>query len=381
MFYNFFKEFLRSFFDFKKYLKLRKENKEIIFYAENEGQWDFFKDIIKYLTLKKKLHICYITSSQTDGALKRKLKNFHSFYVGLSYIRTIFFSTLNTKILITSLADLDNLEIKRSKFSVHYIYVPHTLLSTHMIFREKAFDNYDTFFCSSPNHIKEIRETERINKSKNKKLVKFGYSRIDKIIKRKKLKKVYKYKIKVLIAPSWGKNSLFETGAKELIDFLLKKNYVVTIRPHPETLKLNQSCIDKLLLNFKNKKNFFYKPNTSFTDDYFNNDILISDWSGAAFEYALGTLKPVIFLNLPKKINNKNYKKIKFEPIEIKMRKQIGVIVEPKNFIEIEKKIKFLLNTETYWKKKLLSIRKKTIYNLGNSGLVGGRYIYDLINK
>ena len=57
MFYNFFKKFLRSFFDFNKYLKLKKENKEIIFYAENEGQWDFFKDIIKYLTLKKKLYI------------------------------------------------------------------------------------------------------------------------------------------------------------------------------------------------------------------------------------------------------------------------------------------------------------------------------------
>ena len=31
---------------------------------------------------------------------------------------------------------------------------------------------------------------------------------------------------------------------------------------------------------------------------------MVSDWSGAALEYSFGLKKPVIFLDLPKKVNN-----------------------------------------------------------------------------
>jgi len=45
--------FLKNFFNelcqFRKFLKLNEEQKEIIFYAENENQLDFFEDIINSL--------------------------------------------------------------------------------------------------------------------------------------------------------------------------------------------------------------------------------------------------------------------------------------------------------------------------------------------
>ena len=40
-------------------------------------------------------------------------------------------------------------------------------------------------------------------------------------------------------------------------------------------------------------------------------DLMISDWSGVAFEFAFGLEKPVIFIDLPKKINNSDFNYIK----------------------------------------------------------------------
>ena len=52
--------FLKNFFDelykFRKFLKLNKEQKKVIFYAENENQLDFFEDTINSL-LKRNIDI------------------------------------------------------------------------------------------------------------------------------------------------------------------------------------------------------------------------------------------------------------------------------------------------------------------------------------
>ena len=198
---SFFKNFFNELYQFRKFLKLNEKQKEIIFYAENESQLDFFEDIINSL-LKKNIPITYITSSPTDRRLKIKEKiNF--FYIGSKSIRTIFFSTLNTKVLIMSLPDLNKYEIRRSKYPVKYIFVPHNILRTHMAFRIGAFDAFDIFFCSGPHHLKEIKETENIYNLKKKILIKFGCSRIDKIIKNFKNTKKKKKNIRVLIAPTW----------------------------------------------------------------------------------------------------------------------------------------------------------------------------------
>ena len=68
-------------------------------------------------------------------------------------------------------------------------------------------------------------------------------------------------------------------------------------------------------------------------------DILITDWSGIGFEFALGLKKPVIFLDIEKKINNKDYYKFKIKPYEIKMRKKLGLVMKIKDLDE--KKLNF----------------------------------------
>ena len=380
---NFIKNFFYELHEFFRFQNFPIEKKKIIFYSENENQWDFFESIIKNLS-KKKYYICYVTSSRNEKKINRKIKGLNTFYIGSSFLRTIFFKILNTNLLIMSLPDLNKFEIRRSKYPVKYIFIPHNVLSTHMVFREGAFEAFDVFFCCGPHHYKEIRETEKIYKLKKKRLVKFGYSRLDKIIsslKKNKNERKNVKKINVLIAPSWGEKCLFERGAEQLIDFLKKEDFNITLRPHPDTLRLNPKSIKNLLKYFKNDKNVIYDPKISSINSYLDNDILISDWSGAAFEFAFGSLKPVIFLDLPKKINNKNYNILKNKPVEIEMRGLIGKIVKQENLKNIGNIVKTMVKEKFEWKKKLLHLRNKKIYNLSKSGKIGSEFISNYLKS
>ena len=60
--------------------------------------------------------IIYLTSDINDKLLKSKDNNFKTYYIGTGIFRTIFFSTLNVKFLVSTLPDLNNFHIKRSKY-------------------------------------------------------------------------------------------------------------------------------------------------------------------------------------------------------------------------------------------------------------------------
>ena len=54
---------------------------------------------------------------------------------------------------------------------------------------------------------------------------------------------------------------------------------------------------------------------------------MISDWSGAAFDFALGLARPVLFIDVPRKVNNPNYQSVAIEPIEVFARAQMGSVL------------------------------------------------------
>ena len=98
---------------------------------------------------------------------------------------------------------------------------------------------------------------------------------------------------------------------------------------------------------------------------------MISDWSGAALEYSFGLNKPVIFLDLPKKINNPRYKEINVVPLEASVREDIGVIVS------IENLTSSLISTLSYTEVD----PSKYVFNIGKSDFYGVQYILDMVDN
>ncbi len=65
------------------------------------------------------------------------------------------------------------------------------------------------------------------------------------------------------------------------------------------------------------------------TGSILRSDLLVCDWSAMALEYGMGLEKPVLFIDVPRRIRNPNWQELGIEAIENSMREQLGEIVRP----------------------------------------------------
>ena len=363
--------------ELKKIEKLKDKERSIVFYAENEASMNHFRLLISELTEEKNLQICYVTSVKNDPIFSSKNKNINTFYIGDGITRTKFFLTLKAKILIMDMPDLQTFHIKRSKvYPVHYVYIFHSMFSTHSYLRKGALDNYDTIFCVGKHHEKEIRATEERYGLKEKKLIKYGFGRLDTLLQEKqKFQNTYtKDKNLILITPTYGEKNLLQTCGKELIEILLKADFTVMLRPHYRIFKDSKKLINSIIENFGNHNNFILEKGVIPSDKFHNSKCLISDWSGISLEYAFTFERPVVLIDTPKKILNPDSGDITMEPIEISIREKIGHVVSTNNLEKIPEIIKNLEN-ENLLSEQIRKIRSETVYNIGNSAKIGAEII------
>ena len=367
--------YLSAWTNLLKIKKLDQLKKEIIFYAESRADWIFLDPIIESINIKRKnLNFIKITSDPNDELLNNK----NVYYIGYGTPRTILFRTIKTKGFVMTLTDLETFHLKKSIHNVHYFYVFHSMVSTHRAYRENAFDAYDTILCVGKYQILEIREMEKKYKLNKKNLIEHGYGRLDNlIIESKKYKKNNK---KVIIAPTWGESSLIDRHLDMLINILILNDFIVTLRLHPMTIRYKPDLPDIINKKYSKTGKFFYDFDSKNEKEIIHNDIMISEWSGAALEFAFANKRPVIFIDTKPKINNINFQKIKLPFFEDYIRKEIGEIIAENSINEIPKIINNLLNQNKKWSDKINKIRKENIFNIGKSGNIGATTILDTLN-
>ena len=372
--------------ELERFDKSSDEDRSIVFYVENEYYTIYLKSLIETLVNEYGLKVSYVTSSKTDPLLKSTNKNISSFYIGDGVVRTKFFLNLKAKILIMTMPDLETFHIKKSKvYPVHYVYLFHSMVSTHLIYRRSAFEHFDSIFCVGNYQLDEIRSTEKLYDLKPKNLIRYGYSHLDnlseKYSKRILLPKNNENKLHILLAPSWSDDGLFENISEKVIDILLREGYKVTFRPHPMTQKKSKKKIDRMTEKFSKNESFLLEQNISNFDSFLFSDIMITDWSGAALEFAFAFEKPVLFIDVPKKINNPEYEKIPQVPIEVSIREKIGKIILPTDLELIPNEIKMLYGQTKELRDKITKIRNELIFNVGESKKDGAEEIIKLLNE
>ena len=372
--------------ELKKFEDLKQNERDVVFYSENENSMLIFKSLISELTNKHNLNICYVTSSKDESILKKPNNKIKSFFIGDGVVRTKFFLNLKAKILIMTMPDLETFHIKKSKvYPVHYVYLFHSMVSTHLIYRRSAFEHFDSIFCVGNYQLDEIRSTEKLYDLKPKNLIRYGYSHLDNLLekysKRIRLPKNNENKLHILLAPSWSDDGLFENFGEKVIDILLREGYKVTFRPHPMTQKKSKKKIDRMTEKFSKNESFLLEQNISNFDSFLFSDIMITDWSGAALEFAFAFEKPVLFIDVPKKINNPEYEKISQVPIEVSIREKIGKIILPTDLELIPNEIKMLYGQTKELRDKITKIRNELIFNVGESKKDGAEEIIKLLNE
>ena len=363
------------------FFRIPKAEKAIVFYAEHEGYYPYFEGLIKKLTGECKQTLCYVTSDPDDSILKKSESQIRTFY--LNKLLPFFMAFVNCKVFVMTLTDLNQFHLKRSINPVHYVYVFHSLVSTHMVYRYSAFDHYDSILCCGPHQVEEIRRHEKQNGIPPKRLTKAGYYRLERIYEsyyqKYSLDKPFSTtKGTILIAPSWGVANVLESCGEHLVELLLEAGYGVIVRPHPETVRRSPGLMALFASRFGNNPNFTLETSVATDDSLLQADLLITDYSGIALEYAFGTERPVLFLDVPPKIQNQRFKELNLEPLEFSIRSKIGVIVSPEKLKTIPQLISKLMTNGVTYKKHLAELRKQYVYSFGHSSDIGARYIINL---
>ena len=370
------KTFFKEFQGYRAYKKLPKSYKKVVFYSESFQDWHHLKPLLNAL-LDDDIAVTYVTSDDKDPGLLKLSNKYRSIYIGKGFFRILFFQFLRAKLLILTMMDLNNFELKRSMHPVHYVYIFHSLTSTHMVDTEKSFDHYDTIFCAGPHQKKEIELREKNKDLKAKNLVPYGYPRIEKLIqlssKPKNEKKV------ILLAPTWGEQSIINLMGMEICSIILNQGYSLILRPHHETIKRSPQLIDEIENKYSHLETFRLVREMGDSESLLQSDLLICDWSGTAIEYAFGLEKPIIFIDIPPRVRNPNWREIQSEPLEMSIREKVGRVICPSKLDELPSSISQLLNEDQLSSSPIKSLREEFIYNLSRSEITGREEIKRLL--
>lgn len=371
--------------DYKRFCDDINNKKHLVYYSEKSGFYKYFENQLDYIIKNSDINVHYITSDPNDPILEKNDPRIIPYYVDDTHLIPLFMK-MDTDVMVSTTQSLQTYHLKRSlvRKDVKYIYTPHDPLSTHMGAVKGALDHFDTVLCVGQHQINEIRETEKVFKLKEKELVPCGYALIDNLIDSyEKMEHTDTFKKKILIAPSWQKDNILDSCIDSLLEALLKGDYDITLRPHPEYIKRYPVKMKALITKYESRFSDHFRIETDFSSNVtiFTADLVVTDWSGIAFEFSYATKKPCLFINTPMKIMNDEYDKISCVPIEISLRDKIGISLETDKTSEADQAVASLLSDSTAYKDSILSVMDETLFNVGHSAEVAAGYIIGSVKQ
>ena len=367
--------------DYKRFLAF--ENKQIVFYSEKNGFYKYFRDVIETIQRRTDVIIHYISSDPDDEIFSLTSDTFHTYYIEEKLM--VLMMRMDADIVVMTTPDLQKYYIKRSmvRDDVEYVYMDHGMNSVNLMLRKGALDAFDTVFCANANVVEELRAQEKVYGLKEKNLVPYGYAMIDNMIRAyEKQPPVKNDPPVILIAPSWQEDNIMDSCIDGLLKALLPMQYRVIVRPHPQYVRHYPEKLQALQAKYASSPNFTLQTDFSSNETVFNADVLVTDWSGTAYEYSFTTLKPCLFINTPMKVMNPDYRDIDVTPFDISIRNQIGIALEPGQIDQIAPAVHRLLHEQAFSPDSISALRSQSLYNIGKAASVGADYLINrLIEK
>jgi hypothetical protein len=380
-----FQEFLATWRQLQAFQSSPESKRQLVVYSEGSQDWPHLGPILEsYLKQDEKAELSYLSSGSNDPGLQFVHPRFHAYFIGSGTTRTIFFKGLQARVCLMSLPDLDVFELKRSAYGVHYVYAFHSINSSHTVYRDRAFEHFDTLFCVGPHHVDELRREEVLKNLKPRRLLEHGSVKLDTVVAQYSGSKAPDANETpfILLAPSWGECSFAEDGAlvRAMIQQVLAQGWICSLRFHPMTLRHHPKLIESLQLEFGAQKNFFLETDLNNNESFRRAHLMVSDWSGAATEFSFALGKPVLFIDTPQKINNPDWQAFDRPALERIIRTEIGSVIEPGQISDFANSIQKLLGSGTDFRRVTEEARSRWIFNVGRAAEAGATHLHSILS-
>ena len=268
----------------------------ICIFSEGKRYWNVFKPVLDEFEKRGK-DIHYLTASPDDPALTSDYKHVHAEFIGEGNKAISKMNLINADLVLSTTPSLDVFQWKRSKTASYYVHLPHMPndITTYKMF---GLDFYDAVLLSGSYQEDEIRRLESMRSIPAKEIVLTGIPYLDKMKERldsTSRDDITEKERTVLLAPSWGSNGILTAYGASFIESLIKTDYRIIIRPHPQSFTSEKDLIDRLMKQFPESDRLRWNRDPDNFDVLNEADILISDFSGVIFDFALVFNKPVIY--------------------------------------------------------------------------------------
>ena len=282
-----------------KKVEANKDRLPFVIFSDDKRYWNVFEPICREFD-KRGVDMVYMTASSDDPALQNPYEHIKGEFIGKGNRAFAKMNFLNAGIVLSTTPGLDVYQWKRSKDVQYYVHIPHAAsdISGYHMF---GVDYYDAVMLSGEYQVQQVRDLEKLRELPAKDIVKIGIPYMDKMADR--LQEILQEKQTdapaegrtVLLAPSWGKSSIFQKYGGGIIEVLLKTGYHIIVRPHPQSFISEKETIEKIMREYPDSDRLEWNRDNDNFEVLRRADILISDFSGVIFDFSLVYDKPVIY--------------------------------------------------------------------------------------
>lgn len=265
-----------------------------VIFSDDKRYWPVFEPICRELD-KRGFDVVYMTASPNDPVLDNPYPHIHGQFIGEGNRAFARLNFLNATIVLSTTPGLDVYQWKRSKQVRYYVHLQHAAndISGYRMF---GVDYFDSMLLSGEYQVQQIRDLEALRNLPPKEIVKIGIPYMDEMVNRlNAAPPLPEHERTILLAPSWGPNSIFNKYGGKIIDVLLATGYHIIVRPHPQSYTSEKEMLEGIMNAHPGTDQLEWNRDTDNFDVLRRSDLLISDFSGVIFDFSLVYDKPVIY--------------------------------------------------------------------------------------
>ena len=359
--------------------RINSEKIPIVIFNEHKRYWNIFEPIMNELD-ENDIDIVYMTCSEDDPAFKRDFKHIKCQFIGTGNKAYSKLNLLNATVVFATTPSLDVFQWKRSKNVDCYIHIMHAAKDLTM-YRMYGTDHYDAIILSGEYQEKQARQLEELRGIKPREIALCGVPYLDVMKERVDAAgEVPELERTVLLAPSWGESGILSRFGEKLIDSLISTGYKIIVRPHPQSFVSEKAIIEKLMSKYSDPSKVEWNTDTDNFEVLRMSDILISDYSGVMFEFAMVFDKPVIYTDTNFDIRPYDADWIEETPWTFRILSDLGMELNEENAGDIKGLIDKCIEDPSY-KAGREKARNETWMHIGESARRSSDFIIKMYKE
>lgn len=265
-----------------------------VIFSDNKRYWNVFEPICREFD-RRGINIVYMTASPDDPALNCPYEHVKGQFIGENNKAFARLNFLDATLLLSTTPGLDVYQWKRSKKVKYYVHIPHAAGDI-TLYRMFGIDYYDALLLPAEMQVKDVRRLEELRGLPAKEMCTVGLPYMDEMVKRlEQSGPVAPHERTILLAPSWGPSAIFSKYGGDIIGKLLETGYHIIVRPHPQSFDSEADMLKAIMDKYPASEQLEWNRDVDNFEVLKRSDLLISDFSGVIFDFALVYGKPIIY--------------------------------------------------------------------------------------